>query len=314
MRIFILVLGFSLLVATQNHGRSVDFSEGIAKTTRLTSRQARSLFPLGRWPELGQLQEEPEFRNLSEKYKTTIGKELNKIAPIHWLTVTTFKSRYFNSEYHLIYFSSSLSVLGALVPQTVFYAVKEYGGAPVSLSSDGPDFDPKWPPNLDRALSYVIHDYVGGCLKGESALDAATDAISLVCPERPVVFLQDIFEAYECSNTLADSLIWEQYTIEDTVRTLLSSFRWLDTRRNVYLNRNYGTASYDSTEFVHFRDAVESMNAKLEPDGSVKVTAFTWSPGTGVLRRWVLTFEEIGHLKIDQAEVTGGLGFTGFWM
>jgi hypothetical protein len=314
MRIFLLLIGLGLLVAADYPRGSVGSHEGIAVNTKLTSQQARSLFPLGRWPELGHLREESEFKRLSERLKAPVGKEILACAPIRYLTVTTFRSPYFESNYHLIYFSSALSMLGSLVPQTVFYAVKKPGDAPLSLGSDGPDFYPKWPPRLDRAFSYVIHDYIGECPSVRSALDAATDVISLVCPERPVVFLQDIFDAYECSNTLADSLIWEQYVHEDTVRTLLSSFRWFDTRQNVYLNGNYQTKYYDSSEFAPYRDTVAAMSARLESDGSVVVNAFTWSPGTGVLRWWLITFQKNGRLQIDQAEITGGLGFTGFWM
>jgi thiol-disulfide isomerase/thioredoxin len=213
-----------------------------------------------------------------------------------------FESRFFRSSYYLAYIISDLTMLGAMAPTCVFFARNPSSGEffPLTSFADSSFRRRDWLNSLGRASWYLTNDFVPSTLDSLSAIEAARDAVSLISPAHPIIFLNSIYDVYEYSNTLGGELIWSElgsrYTA-DTVLSLLSSFRLLDISRNEYLTGNYSVAVFDSVAFLSMRDWVKSPIALKDSSGFWVTSLCTWSPDTGILMRWKVSLDEKGRLQ-----------------
>ncbi len=127
------------------------------------------------------------------------------------------------------------------------------------------------------------------------------------------MFLNDVFEAYEITNALAEDMIWIQYANLDTVATLLTSIRLFNIRSNEYLIGNYETVWKDSSIFEPYRDVVKPPSFSTDSLGCHHATVYTWSPDEGCLTEWTVSFGKKGELTIIRRVITDGLGYTFRW-
>jgi hypothetical protein len=138
--------------------------------------------------------------------------------------VTTFRSPFLKSRYHLAYIQSNMSMLGALTPFTCFFRevpgshkLVPLGGRKVTVG----DFVVT-SGRVDLDWSAEIRDVTKDCRTetlGDSAeaLRAAIDMVSVVSPDRPTVLISGIYDVYEFSNSVAGDLLWDQAATADTI-------------------------------------------------------------------------------------------------
>jgi hypothetical protein len=233
--------------------------------------------------------------------------------PIDFNLVSRFTSPYFRSEYSLVYFKSCMNMTGMLPPSVHWFARRPESDDFFSLDSFEVGMDILWPPDEQRRIRYLVSDARMSGLNDNEAKQAIYDAITLASPGSPLVFLNDVFEVYEISNTLGEDMIWIQYANLDTVATLLTNFRLFNVRDNEYFVGNYQSVFVDSSEFETYRNDVNPPSFTVDSLGCHHGTVFTWTPDGGCLSAWKVGISKRGELTIIRRVIADRIGFRFHW-
>ncbi len=114
-----------------------------------------------------------------------------------------FGSRFLRSRYKMIYMPTEwIGTWGQLGPDYVLCQVQGDDNVMQPLRKVFPSIPAAWPPDFETPRRAVESDIAFVPTDSAEAVEAAIDIVTAACPEHPLVFLDNIYEVYEISNTL----------------------------------------------------------------------------------------------------------------
>ena len=195
----------------------------------LTSDQARSLYYSCQWPEIGVLRYDSSAAQLERKCRSFVWESEKVKTLLEIKIVAEFESRFLRSRYRMIYMPPEwIGKWGQLGPDYVLCQVKDDGKAIQPLRKFFPSIPVASPPDFETPRRAVESDIAFVPTDSAEAVEAAIDIVTAACPEHPLVFLNNIYEVYEISNTLMGEWIWTQYDVDDYIKHLLKAIRIVD--------------------------------------------------------------------------------------
>gem|GEM_PF-6328452 len=225
--------------------------------------------------------------------------------------VAEFKSRFLGSRYKMVYMPMEwIGKWGQLGPDYVLCQVQVDGNVMQPLRKAFPSIPVRWPLDFETPRRAVESDIALVPTDSADAVEAAIDIVTAACPEHPLVFLNNIYEVYEISNTLMGEWIWTQYEVDDSIKHLLTAIRIVGVDSNSYLSQNYPAVRYERSLFTPYDSTVRAPVAQFFEKDSIKIELYSWTIGSSLLIRWNVVFAGGDKVSIYHEElIDESLGF-----